>query len=248
MSREVRVAVFRPDDERIDEAIELLDSLGATPVPDPMLAIEPTGTAPRIDADFTLLTSKTGVELADRAGWEPGDSTVCAIGERTARALREAGYAVDLVPEEFSSGGLVSALRGEIDGRRVEVARSDHGSRVLTDGLNAAGAYVHETVLYELVRPPGSGESTERAATGELEGALFTSSLTVEHFLDAAKERGVREEAIAGLADAVVGAIGEPTRETAEHEGIEVDLVPETASFEELACAVVESAAPSYRD
>lgn len=248
MSREVRVAVFRPADERIEEAMELLESLGATPVPDPMLAIEPTGTAPRIDADFTVLTSKTGVELAARAGWDPGDVTICAIGERTARALREADYEVDLVPEEFSSTGLVDALKGRVDGARVEVARSDHGSRVLTDGLNGAGAYVHETVLYELIRPPGSGESAERAAAGELEGALFTSSLTVEHFLDAAEERGLRAEAISGLSDAVVGTIGEPTRRTAEREGIEVDVVPETASFEELACAVVERAAPSYRD
>jgi uroporphyrinogen-III synthase len=247
VSREVRVAVFRPGDERIEEAAELLESLGATPVPDPMLAVEPTGAAPRIDADFTLLTSKTGVELAARAGWE-GETEVCAIGERTARALREAGYGVDLVPGEFSSAGLVDALREEVDGARVEIARSDHGSRVLIAGLNDAGAYVHETVLYELIRPPGSGESAERAAAGELEGALFTSSLTVEHFLDAAEERGLREEAVSGLADAVVGAIGEPTRETAEREGIDVDLVPETASFEELACAVVESAAPSYRD
>lgn len=248
MSREVRVAVFRPDDERLDEAVELLDSLGATPVPDPMLAIEPTGAAPRIDADYAVLTSKTGVELAARAGWKPADLTICAIGERTARALREAGYEVDLLPEEFSSSGLVDALQGRVDGARIEVARSDHGSRVLTDGLNDAGAYVHETVLYELIRPPGSGGSVERAAAGELEGALFTSSLTVEHFLDAAEERGLRAEAIAGLDDAVVGAIGDPTRRTAESHDITVDLVPETANFEELACEVVEAAAPSYRD
>ncbi len=46
MSREVRVAVFRPDDERIEEAVDLLDALGATPVPDPMLAVDPTGAVP----------------------------------------------------------------------------------------------------------------------------------------------------------------------------------------------------------
>lgn len=247
MSRQVRVAVFRPDDERLSEAVELLDSLGATPVADPMLAIESTGAAPRIDADFTVLTSKTGVELAEHAGWEPGDVSVCAIGDRTARALREAGYDVDLVPEEFSSTGLVDALADRVDGARVEVARSDHGSTVLIDGLNEAGAYVHETVLYELIRPPGSGESARRAAAGELEGALFTSSLTVEHFLDAAEEHGVRGEAVAGLAEATVGAIGEPTRKTAEDHGITVDIVPERASFEELACAVVEACAPDYR-
>lgn len=247
MTQETRVAVFRPDDERLSEAVELLESLGAVPIADPMLAVEPTGTKPREEADFTVFTSKTGVELARGDEWEPSGA-VCAIGERTARALREAGYEVDLIPEEFSSVGLVRALENEVTGRRVEVARSDHGSPVLTDGLNDAGGYVHETVLYELIRPSKSGSSAERAASGELEGALFTSSLTVEHFLAAAAERGLRAEAIAGLSSGIVGAIGEPTRATAERAGIDVDVVPDAASFEALACDVVERAAPSYHE
>ncbi|PSQ27329.1 uroporphyrinogen-III synthase [Halobacteriales archaeon QS_9_68_17] len=247
MNRDVRTAVFRPGDERIDEAVALLDSLGADPVPDPMLTVEPTGATPE-DAPYVVMTSKTGVELVDDEGWTPGDATLVAIGERTARAMREVGWEVDVVPEEYSSAGLVAALADDVAGERVEVARSDHGSGVLTDGLADAGADVHETVLYRLVRPAGSGDSVELAADGDLDAALFTSSLTVEHFLDAAAERGVREAAVDGLNDAVVGAIGDPTRETAESLGIEVDVVPEEAAFESLATAAVEAAAPSYRE
>ncbi|WP_254766346.1 uroporphyrinogen-III synthase [Salinilacihabitans rarus] len=233
---EPTVAVFRPDDERIDEAVDLLDSLGATPVPDPMLAVEPTGAVPRTDADRVVLTSKTGAELVGDAGWDPGEAAVCAIGPATADALREAGYEVDLVPAEYTSAGLVDALADDgADGARVEVARSDHGSEVLLDGLDVAGAYSHETVLYRLVRPAGSGESAELAADGDLDAACFTSSLTVEHFLGAADARGVREEAIAGLDEAVVGVIGEPTRETAADHGIDVDVVASEATFEALA-------------
>lgn len=245
--RDVRAAVFRPDDERLAEAVELLDSLGADPVADPMLEVRPTGDAPG-DGDYVILTSKTGVELAADAGWDPGDATVCAIGESTADALRDAGYRVDLVPEEYTSSGLVKALEAEVEDERVEVARSDHGSAVLTDGLADAGAAINETTLYQLVRPEGSGESAALAADGELDAVLFTSSLTVAHFLDAAEERGVREEAIEELNEAVVGAIGDPTRKTAEAEGIAVDVVPEIADFEKLACEVVEAAAPTYHE
>lgn len=232
------VAFFRPDDERAATAAEIVRRLGAEPVSDPMLTVEPTGATPREDCEFTVLTSKTGVELATEAGWSPAGDVV-AIGAATADALESAGYAVDWVPETFSSTGLVEELEAVVPGRRVEVARSDHGSPVLTRGLNDAGAYVHETVLYRLVRPDGAGESTELAAAGEMDGICFTSSLTVEHFLDAAAERGVREPAIEGLNRAVVGTIGDPTRETAETNGIEVDVVPETADFEALAEAVV---------
>jgi len=234
-----RVAVFRPDDERLVGAARTLEAAGVTPVADPMLAVEPTGAAPREDADVTVLTSRTGVDVASEAGWTP-DGRVAAIGERTADHLRSAGYDVDVVPEEFSSAGLVAALAGTVDGERVEVARSDHGRAELLDGLREAGAYVHETVLYRLVRPPGAGHSVVLAARGGLDAVLFTSSLTVEHFLDAAAERDLTDAVREGLADAVVGAIGDPTAETASEAGIAVDVVPETATFEALADAAVE--------
>lgn len=235
----VSVGVFRPDDDRMTRAIELLEELDTDPVPDPMLAPDPTDASPRGDAEYTVLTSKTGVELAAQAGWTP-PGTVCAIGSSTADSLRAHGYPVDVVPEQFSSSGLVDVLSDRVDGSRVDVARSDHGSPVLTDGLEDAGAYVHETVLYRLTRPPGSGVSAERAATGEIDAVLFTSSLTVEHFLAAAADRGVRGETIDGLDAAVVGAIGPPTQKTAEDAGIKVDVVPERADFETFARTVVE--------
>ncbi|ELZ95208.1 uroporphyrinogen-III synthase [Haloferax mucosum ATCC BAA-1512] len=247
MSQQVRAAVFRPDDDRIDRAVELLESLGATPVPDPMLAIEPTGSRPE-DGEFVILTSKTGVELLDEAGWEPGDAVLCCIGPATADAARDAGWTVARVPDEYTSVGLVEHLAPEVDGATVEVARSDHGSQALLDGLREAGAAVHETVLYRLVRPEGAGKAAEMAAAGDLEAVLFTSSLTVEHLLDAAEARGLRDETIAGLNSAVVGAIGPPTRKTAESHGIDVTVVPGEATFEALACDVVETAAPTYNE
>jgi uroporphyrinogen-III synthase len=229
-----RVAVFRPDDERLDAARTLLADLGVEPVADPMLAVEPTGTTPQ-DGEYVVFTSKTGAELVAAAGWEPGDATVVAIGPKTAEALEAAGYTVDLVPDDYSSTGLVDLLADRTDGAGVEVARSDHGSPVLLEGLRDAGATVHETVLYRLVRPDGAGDSAELAASGDLDAACFTSSLTVEHFLDAADARGLRAAAIVGLNAAVVGVIGEPTRETAEAFGIDVDVVPAEATFEALA-------------
>ena len=229
-----RVAVFRPDDERLDAARTLLADLGVDPVADPLLAVEPTGATPQ-DGEYVVFTSRTGAELVAAAGWEPGDATVVAIGPKTAEALETAGYTVDLVPDDYSSTGLVECLADRTDGTSVEVARSDHGSPVLLAGLRDAGASVHETVLYRLVRPDGSGESAELAAAGDLDAACFTSSLTVEHFLDAADARGLYPAAVVGLNAAVVGVIGDPTRETAESLGVDVDVVPAEATFEALA-------------
>lgn len=232
------VAVLRPDDERLQNAVELLDALGVKPMPDPMLAVDPTTRCPRSDAAFVVFTSKTGVELLE--DWTSGDATVCAIGETTAAALRDAGHGVDIVPREYTSTGLVDALQDRVDGRLVEVARSDHGSAALPDGLWEAGAYVHETVLYRLSRPESAGVSVHLAADGELDAVLFTSSLTVEYFMDIAEEQAIADAVIDGLSAAVVGVIGEPTRETACERGISADVISEVADFEVLARSVAE--------
>lgn len=236
-----RVAVFRPDDGRIDDAAALLDSLGAEPVADPMLTIEPTGQTPPA-ADFVVLTSATGVDVLADAGWDPGDATLCCIGQSTADAAEAAGWTVGRIPEQYDSEGMVAELEGDVSGKSVALARSDRASQTMPDGLRAAGADVSETALYRLRRPADAGESATLAAAGDLDGAAFTSSSTVEGFLDAAEERGIREEAVAGLEDAVVGAIAESPAETAREAGIAVDLVPDEADFEALARAVVERA------
>ncbi len=244
MTTSPRVAVFRPDDDRLERAVSLLESLGVEPVPDPMLAVEPTGNTPEPDADYVVFTSKTGAELVSAAGWEPTDEAVCAIGPKTADALRAEGYVVDRVPDEFTSSGLVADLAAEVTDATVEVARSDHGSPVLLEGLADAGAAVNETVLYRLTRPEKSGESTELAASGALDGACFTSSLTVEHVLAAADDRGIGQAARDGLERATVGVIGEPTAETAADHGLTVDLVASEATFDALARETVDALEP----
>ncbi len=235
MTGQPTVAVFRPDDDRLDRAVELLESMDVQPVGDPMLSVRPTGNSPRTDGAYTILTSKTGIEIAAGAGWTPGDTTLVAIGPKTAAAAEEAGWTADIVPEKYTSAGVVEALADEVDGARVEVARSDHGSSVLIEGLEDAGAYRHETVLYELVIPDRAGESVVLASEGRLDAALFTSSLTVEHFLDVAADRDIETEVLEGLERAVVGVIGPPTAETAEELGVPVDVVPSDAEFETLA-------------
>lgn len=234
-----RIAFFRPADRRTERARTIVRSLGAEPVADPLLAIAPTAALPRTDATFVIITSRTGADLLAEGGWEPGSATVCAIGEATAAALTDRGIEVAVVPDEFSSSGLVERLADTAEGAKVEVARSDHGSPVLIDGLRAAGAYVHETILYELTMPSEAGGVVPEIVAGEIDAVLFTSSLTVDHFLAAARERGLEEEVRAELTGIVVGAIGAPTSATATERGLEVDVVANRASFEELVRAVV---------
>lgn len=231
------VAFFRPADEREARAVEAVRERGMKPLSDPLLETRPTGASPRTDADYVVLTSVTGVGIAAETV-RGTEAVVCAVGPKTADALCEEDVEVNIVPEEYTSAGLVDALEGRVEGTRVEVARSDHGSDELLDGLNDASAYVHETVLYEIVRPEGGGERTAKAlADRALDAVLFTSSLTVEHLVEALEETGVGVDA---LEDVLVCVIGEPTRRTAERAGVAVDAVAEEETFESLVEDVAE--------
>ena len=227
-----KVAFFRPADERERRAVEAVGEHGFEPLSDPLLETRPTGAKPRTDADYVVLTSVTGVSLAGETV-RGTDGVVCAVGPKTADALRDEGVVVDIVPEEYTSAGLVRVLEEtDVEGACVEVARSDHGSDELLDGLNEAGAYVHETVLYEITRPEGGGERTSKALEdGKLDAVLFTSSLTVEHLVGALEEAGLGVDA---LEDVFVGVIGDPTHRTAEECGVDVDYVADEATFDSL--------------
>ncbi|WP_188884060.1 uroporphyrinogen-III synthase [Halarchaeum grantii] len=233
-----KVAVLRPDDNRIVEAVRYLQSLGVSPVEDPMLTICPTGQIPH-QADYCIFTSKTGVELAVKQGWRSEGETVCAVGPQTATALREREYSVNVVPSTFTSAGLVEELSDHVEGQTIEIARSAHGSNVLIQGLEEAGAVVHETHLYRLERPSTAGQSVSLTVEGELDGILFTSPKTVRHFFDIATERNSTSALQRELKETTVGAIGAPTERALHTEDIGVDVKPDSVSFEQLAENVV---------
>lgn len=233
------IAVLRPDDNRIAEAVEYLRSLGVAPVADPMLTIRPTGATPAA-ADYCIFTSRTGVQIAAEQEWHPSGSTVCAVGQQTASALRDYGMPVDIVPSTFTSAGLVEELATKVDGSTVEIARSAHGSEVLIQGLEAAGADVHETQLYRLERPDTAGRSVSLATDGQLNGILFTSPRTVDHFCEIAAEQVGVSALQQGVAETSIGAIGMPTAHAIRDHGITVDVIPYTVGFSQLADRTVE--------
>jgi uroporphyrinogen-III synthase len=233
----ITVAIFRPKAcEKSSK--ELLESLGFRVISQPLIEVCPTGMKPIIDADFIIFTSANGARLAleQLEPEELGRAKICAIGPQTSRALEEEGIEVDLVPEEYSSKGLVRAMKPLVFGKRVEVARSSAGSGVLLEGLNEAGAFVHETVLYTLDRLEVEG-SVIQEILKEADAFLFTSSLTAQNFLDRAPDRA---EAIKILNEKFVGVIGRPTWARLDHHGVKVDLIPTEATFERLAWEMKE--------
>lgn len=240
----MKIAIFRPKSKE-KESRKLLNSLGFEVLSDPLLEFIPTENKPLETADYFIFTSTTGIEILyelniDFTPFRSGK--VCAIGPKTKDALEEINIDVDIVPENYSSRGIVETLKDRIKEKKVEIARSNHGSRELLDGLNNAGGFIHETVLYKIEKPELGGKKTiDALLNNELYAVLFTSSLMVEYFFEASGQYGEKDKVLDSLSDCIIGCIGKRTKETAESFGLTVDYIPENETFEDLVDPLVSS-------
>ena len=74
----------------------------------------------------------------------------------------------------------------------------------------------------------------EKALSREIDIFAFTSSMMVRNFMELADEMGVKDEIKSILNEKKVAAIGKPTSDTLSRYGINVKVMPEHYTFEEL--------------
>ncbi|HUN27898.1 MAG TPA: uroporphyrinogen-III synthase [Steroidobacteraceae bacterium] len=100
--------------------------------------------------DWIVFASRHAVEaVAERLGGPPSGLEVAAVGARTAEALRERGWRVDVVPQRASATELLAVLAPRIArGARVLSPASARALATLGEGLRALGAEVCEVEAY----------------------------------------------------------------------------------------------------
>lgn len=230
---------------------------GAVPVEIPVIAFAPPQdpepfrrAAAGIEGyDWVVLTSTNGVEaLFDelgRQGREPvsclAGSRVAAIGPATAKALRDRNVAVEVMPDEYRGEAVATAMiaRHEkgMKGVRVLLARAAGARDALPELLSDAGAAVEVVEAYRAV-PPDPDVSCRLKGMlerGELDAITFTSSSTVRHTLQV-----LGADAHRLLGGLVAASIGPITTETAEGNGLRVDVTATEYTIEGLVRALTD--------
>lgn len=189
-----RIVVTRPRG-REGLLVALLEARGAEVWRLATIAIEPAQDPRRLrcalarlgDFDWLVLSSASGVDAVLEevdAGAFAGVS-LCAIGPATAARLEFAGVAVDLVPDRYTSEGIIEAMRKKgVAGKRILLARADIAPGDLPAGLERLGARVETVVAYRTVpgETEGHGDLIGRIEGGEADAITFTSSSTVRAF------------------------------------------------------------------
>jgi uroporphyrinogen III methyltransferase / synthase len=237
-----RTVVVTRAREQASSLVSRLRAEGADTVEVPVIRIaEPAddGAARRAaaralrDATFqwVVFTSANGVErffTEVRDARDFGGARVAAIGPATARALAGRGIVADVVPERYVAESLLEALPAAGPaGGRILLARAAVARDVLPDGLRAAGWDVDVVDAYRTVVAEVSG--AQRDGIGRADAVTFTSSSTVDRFLDVLGPDAVPP---------VVACIGPITAATARARGLRVDVEAEIHTIEGLVDAL----------
>lgn len=160
---------------------------------------------------------------------------VVARGPKPVAALKELGVPVTLaVPEPNTWRDLLRALDERTDsiplkGRRVAVQEYGASNAELLAGLAERGAKIARVPVYQWALPEDTGPlraAVEAIAGGEIDVALFTTSIQVTHLLRIAREMNLENEVRRGLSRIAVGSIGPITSEELREQGFQVDFEP----------------------
>ncbi|MPZ48685.1 MAG: uroporphyrinogen-III C-methyltransferase [Dehalococcoidia bacterium] len=249
----------------------LLRREGAIPVELPTLELVPVATdhdlaamAKRLrakDYSWCLFTSANAVDFVlgylERAGHDARVFASCrigALGSATADALRRYGLRADLIAAEFTSQGLLDAVRATehhhgsvyalegaipddgVSGARILIPRAEGGNPTLVKGLRDYGADVDELALYES-RPPAEidPEARRQIRDGKIDIATFASSSSISNLASV-----LGSDDFARLRDVVIACIGPVTSETAREYGLEVQVEPAEHTIPALVAALKE--------
>jgi len=245
-----KIALIRPE-HQLEKSIKIALSYGYDTITAPLVSILPVED-PNWDiflhnlkadsVDYIIITSVNGVERCVELGLSPdllGHAQVVAIGPTTKKALLKKGIHVDLIPEDYSSSGILTLLKGALN-KNIWMLRSAHGSGLLREGLRVSGANVHEVVLYSLVKLCGERQKhfIDAIIKGEVSAVLFTSSVTVKSFFECSEALRVVQPLLDSLGRCLIASIGKPTTETLERYGVSVDIMPTKATYVDLVAAV----------
>jgi uroporphyrinogen-III synthase len=167
---------------------------------------------------------------------------VIAVGPSTKDSLEECQIRVDLVPEKFSSEGLIELLQERnIANKKIRIPRANNGRPLLSKRLHELGADVKEIPVYEsgLPKEEKCYSFYEDIAAGRIDAIIFGSGLSAKNtFLALSKKDSL--ETIRNFMDnrIIIVAIGPITAAALNEIGIKVDVMPEEATFEKALLAL----------
>ncbi|PKL51869.1 MAG: uroporphyrinogen-III C-methyltransferase [Nitrospira bacterium HGW-Nitrospira-1] len=257
----------------------LLEELGAEVIQFPTIEIAPPENWDALDRaidliegyDWIIFTSSNGVKYffsrlfeKDMDIRELKGLKICAIGTKTADAIRQFGIKADLVPESFNAEGLIETFIAEVKNQKSEVKSAEEQKRGSAEGIQNANPQPPTPKLFKGIRflLPRAEVAREifpdkirelggiidvpvayRAVKPEMRGKrlrrfLKEGRITIATFTSAATFNNFREilkeEADELLKGVAIAVIGPVTARAIEKTGLKVQIMPMEATVEAM--------------
>jgi uroporphyrinogen-III synthase len=188
--------------------------------------------------DYILFMSSSAVRFITQGlrlrGLEPSiinKASVIAIGPSTRSELLSNGIRVDLMPDRYSSYGVLEMFKAmDCYGKSILIPRSMEASDILAEGLKALGLDVYEEHIYKIVPSihEGWGKIAEIICSNKV-FIIFTSSSIVDTFIRVLRGyMNKRKDVISIMKDhAICIAIGPLTYEALLKHGLSASVADE---------------------
>jgi uroporphyrinogen-III synthase len=229
------IAITRPLN-RIDEAVELVESYGAEAFVAPTLELKLKNTDSlkelvelADDLDWLIFTSPTSIESIfefhpDFREKINQNCEIAAIGHKTEEVAYSYGFSVDLVPEDYTAEGLLKALeKVNIRNSLVGLPRTLSARNTLPEGLEKLGADVILAESYESIIPSDTAKIEvliEKILNSKIDAITFTSPLTAKHLFKIATDDQIPKLVNKLSTNVLSVAIGPITSKTLEKLGV----------------------------
>ena len=247
----LRVLSF--ESRRSAEMAALIANYGGQPISAPALREVPIETNSeaigfadaliRGEIDLVILLTGVGTralialvdKMRDRAAFVSAlaRTRVAARGPKPVAALREIDLTPWVVaPEPNTWRELLAALDGkasefQLQGARVAVQEYGASNPQLLDGLAGRGATVSRVPVYRYALPDDTAplqHGAHAVADGQIDVALFTTSMQVVHLLEIARRHNLEHRVRLGFQSIAVASIGPTTSEELREQGIAIDI------------------------
>lgn len=241
--------VLSLESRRANEMATLIRKQGGEPVVAPSMRELPLESNDEVFAfaerlfagefDMVILLTGVGTRYLDRVlatRYEPGrfaealkKNVVAVRGPKPAAVMREWQVPIAVqAPEPNTWRELLAALEGRKE-RRVAVQEYGKSNPELLDGLRARGHEVTTVRAYEWGLPEDTAplrDAVHRLVAGEIDAALFTTSIQISHLFRIAAEEGLESQVREALGRIFVASIGPTTSEELAEYGIQPAMEP----------------------
>jgi uroporphyrinogen III methyltransferase/synthase len=216
----------------------------------------------KIDSyNWLILTSVNGVKFffqrlmdRDRDIRDLKGVKICAVGSKTASAIKKYGIKVDLVPKKYNAEGLIEAFTGKhrnnssekggkggfentesLKGLKILLPRAEIARETFPEKVRELGGEIDVFTSYKTVKPEVHGKRLKRfLKQGKISIATFTSAATFNNYMEI-----MGKDAIDLLKDVTITVIGPVTAKAVEKAGLKVSIMPQEATVDAMVKEII---------